>query len=359
MPSKAFVNMKSMLRDIKSTLDRFNVIKHSLPWGPYRRISKTDRDAFSQVLSVWRPTSEMPVFILRWHMTEWCNYDCPYCPQSHARFGRYGKHTAHAFDNYPLETWLKAFSQHFQERRLSLVITGGEPMIDRENMAPLLQALTNMPTVECIRIDTNVSWNPKMLKEIDSSKIILMCTYHPSQVSEESFFNHLDQLLSLGFKIGMVNFVMNQDNFHRYNAIKLQMSKRGVPLHPNPLWNSKGQYSENDLSVLKEGLPEMDYLYRTQTLSTHGEKCLFPSLAYEMDPVGHIRFGCHSYVAGSFFDHHLPPTFAGPVPCPAKFCTCLDKYSFLKGINRNTSLNPLQIYSAILMDIRKAGSDYR
>jgi hypothetical protein len=312
-------------------------------------MSISDEESFNPILSVWRPSGDMSVFILRWLITEWCNNSCPYCSQSHDRFARKGKHTAHAFDNYPLENWLKAFAQHFKTRRLSLVITGGEPMIDKKNMLPLLKELTAMSTVECIRIDTNVSWNPSIYKEIALPKIILMCTYHPSQVSKEVFFGRIDQLLSLGFKIGMVNFVMNQDNSAKYNELKVQLAERGVPLHPNPLWDSKGQYSKDDISVFKKELPEVDSLFRTDIGSPYGRKCLFPALAYEMDQVGHIYPGCHRQIAGSFFNRALPPVFAGPVPCPKKSCRCLDKYSFLKGVNRNISVNPLQIYSNILM----------
>ncbi len=91
-------------------------------------------DTFAPVLSVWRPREEKPVFLLRWLVTEWCNYRCGYCPQSHDRFARRGHFTAHAFDNFPLRRWLAAFERHFAERRLSLVMTGGEPMVDGQNM---------------------------------------------------------------------------------------------------------------------------------------------------------------------------------------------------------------------------------
>lgn len=329
-------------------LDRTTNTLIFAPCGQYDRISDSDRIAFDQVLSIWRPEGEIPIFMLRWKLTEWCNYKCPYCPQTHDRFARIGKYAAHAFDNYPLAKWVNAFSYHFQERRLSLVITGGEPMLDRENMVPLLKQLTAMPAVECIRIDTNASGKLDNFKEVDPEKIILNCSYHPSQVSKESFLNAIKQLLYFGYKIGMVNFIMGTDNFDIFKKVKEEIFELGIPINPNPQFNLEGPYSTEHLAVLKEELPRADFLYKTQGLSPYGNKCLFPSLAYQMDQTGKIHVGCHPQASGSFFENSLPPTFIGPVPCPNNSCMCLDMYSFLKDVNRNKNVNPLLIYSDML-----------
>ena len=138
-------NTKTVLRGVKTVLRGVkNSCKFTNPWGPYKRMSDEDRESFREVLSTWRPEGQKPVFILRWSMTTWCNYNCPYCPQTHDRLAPKGKEfTAHAFDNYPLEKWLEAFHRHFAERGLSMVITGGEPMLDRKNMLPFLKGNTS------------------------------------------------------------------------------------------------------------------------------------------------------------------------------------------------------------------------
>ena len=210
-----------------------------------------------------------------------------------------------------------------------------------------------MPTVECIRIDTNASWGEKMVEGLDLSKTILMCTYHPGQTTEENFLRRIDEKLELGLKIGMVNFVLNDDNFEKFDRAKETMAERGIPLHPNPLWDSKGRYSEDVIQLFERELPELDYNYRTGSLSPRGKRCLFPSIAWEMDQVGRVKVGCHSHISGDFFAKELPETPAGPVPCPLGGCSCLDKYSFLKGSTRNTSHNPLQEYANALMKITK------
>ena len=341
----------ALISFIRRELYRLKAIKYRNPKSPYRQISENDLKTFEPVLSVWRPEGERPIFTLMWILTYWCNYKCPYCFQkSHNRFERYGKYTAHAFDNYRFEKWLEAFSRHFHERRLSLYISGGEPMLDSKKMAPFLKELVSMPTVECIRIDTNVSWKLDEYLEVDPLKIILMCSYHPSQTSLGTFSRKINQLIKSGFKIGMVYLTMNHDNFVIYNDVKKEMSEIGVPLHPGPLWYSDEKYSEEELLFLKKELPEADFNYRAMKKSPYKKKCLFPALAYEMNPFGEIHVGCHPYVSGSFFDHTLLSTFSGPVPCPQKVCTCLHKFSFLDEVNRNINVNPLLVISDSLKE---------
>jgi organic radical activating enzyme len=337
-------------QNIVKKLKQCKKIKYSIPWSSYRRLSVKDRNMFSSVLNVWQPEKEARVVLLRWLVTTWCSYSCPYCNQTHDRYAPKGKYTAHAFDNFSLPEWIEAFMRHFSKKRLSLVMTGGEPMLDRKNMVPLLKTLTNMPNVECVRIDTNASWSPLPYKEIDKSKIILMTTYHPSGTTESSFVGRIDQYLENGIKVGMVNYVITKSlNMKAYNSFKNQLLNRGIPLHPNPLWNSKGLYSKEDMDIFKHELPLDDYLYRSQLMRPRGKKCLFPAVAYEMDQTGKIFVGCHPHVVGSIFDQDLVNQFIGPVPCPSKKCVCLDKYSFLHEINRNITCNPLEIYSDLLI----------
>lgn len=328
-------------------------LQYELPGTPYRTLSEADRDTFAPVLDVWKPQDGQEAVILRWFMTEWCNYGCPYCTQTHNRDAAKGKgFTAHGFDNFPLVDWLRAIERHFTDRRLSLLLTGGEPFVDRKAMLPFLGFLTEFPNTECIRIDTNGWWKPDPYLDLDKSKITLMCTFHPSQVSAERFFSRLEAILDAGFRIGMVNYVMNADNLPRYLEFKDALRGKGIPLHPNPLWGARGQYSREDLELLQRELSEADFRYRGGA-SPRGKKCLFPSVSYELDYKGNVHVGCHPAASGSFFDETLPRLFAGPVPCPYTSCVCLDKYSFLGEINRNVGLDPLKIYGDRLRGARR------
>jgi MoaA/NifB/PqqE/SkfB family radical SAM enzyme len=333
---------------------RVQRLRYAMPGSAYRRMSAADAAAFQPELDVWRPPDALPGVMLRWFMTEWCNYDCPYCTQTHRRDAPKGRgKTAHAFDNFPIEAWQDAIVRHFGTTRLAVLITGGEPFVDRKAMVPFLNFLTKLPATESIRIDTNGWWAPEPYAALDKSKITLMCTLHPSQTTVDRFLKRIDALLAAGFHVGMVNYVMNADNLPHYLDYKEELRHRRIPLHPNPLWNSTGDYAPEDLEILRGELEDADFQYRSGSLSPLGKKCLFPALAYELDYLGNIYVGCHAPASGNFFDKTLPPLFAGPVPCPHKSCVCLDKYSFVEGMGRNLSLDPLRTYGEILRNRRR------
>jgi hypothetical protein len=163
----------------------------------------------------------------------------------------------------------------------------------------------------------------------------------------------LKALLDAGFRVGMVNYVMDASQKDRFLKLRPRFAALGVALHPNPLWDSKGAYSEADLDLMRETLPEEDFAYRSQHTSSMGKDCLFPAVGYEMDCRGMIHVGCYNRVADSFFNRQLPRRFAGPVPCPIRTCVALDMYSFLGEINRNTSMNTFAIYSDLLKEHAK------
>jgi hypothetical protein len=345
-------------RDVRDILTRLSQQairwRYAMPRSPYQRLSANDRAAFDPVLRVWKPGDAPDVVILRWFMTEWCNYTCPYCSQTHARDAGKGHGlTAHAFDNFSVESWQQAFERHFGDTRLAVLMTGGEPFVDRKSMVPFLAFLAAMPAVQSIRIDTNAWWKPEPYRDLDKSKIVLMCTLHPSQTPPARFLQRIDALMGAGFHVGMVNYVMSAENLPHYLHYKEGLRQRRIPLHPNPLWDSTGTYSADDLHLLKSELEEADFLYRSGIASPKGEKCLYPALAYELDYLGRVQVGCHAAASGNFFAPRLPRLFMGPVPCPMSRCVCLDKYSFLSAMNRNTSLDPLRTYGELLRSRRR------
>lgn len=317
-------------------------------WYPNKSPNK-DKPSLREVTKVWKPEDKSPIVLLRWMMTFWCNYKCSYCIQPHNRFLKTGEYSVHAFDNYPVDKWIEAFKYHFKETRLSLVITGGEPMLDKKKLIVLLNVLTSMKTLECIRIDTNTSLILEKQDINNPDKLILMCTYHPTQTMEGDFLKRINNLVESGYKIGMVNYVVTRDSIKRFRYLKEKFRNMSIPLHPNPLWDSSGLYSEEDIQILREELPETDFLYRTGIKSPYGEQCLFPVIGMQMDYTGRINVGCHLDLYKSFFDQSLPLLFSEPVLCPMEKCYCLDMYSFLLSVNRNITPNPLQIYSELLL----------
>ena len=105
------------------------------------------------VQKYWQPEGGPNLIHILWLMTTRCNYRCPYCMQWSK-----GKKRQHAFDRAPVEKWLESFERHFSmENNLSLLITGGEAMIDPENIIPFLETLSNKEWVKSIQLDSNLS----------------------------------------------------------------------------------------------------------------------------------------------------------------------------------------------------------
>lgn len=319
--------------------------------GPYAKLSEDDARTFASVLDAWRPESGGSVTMVRWLVSEWCNYACPYCPQVHTRYRKLKNGmTSHAFDNFPVESWNEAFSRHFKDRAFSITITGGEPMLDRVAMPKLLEHLVTMDTCEVVRIDTNASWGVRHFEHLPKDRIELMCTFHPSRAKRDSFLARLQTYQAAGFRIEMVNYVMSQDNFDGFLPLCEDLAELGIPANPNPLWGGPNHYAPEQIAALRAWLPKEDFAFRSGTVSPKGRKCLFPALAYEMNQTGAVKVGCHPGTRTSFFDEKLPRLFAGPVPCPYTACVCVDKYSFLQDVNRNDTLSPIAVYADLLRE---------
>ena len=300
---------------------------------------------FQKLFEIWKPADRPHAIMIRWRITEWCNYACRYCSQEHGRsVDRGNGFTSHAFDNFSVEHWQSAFTRHFGANRLSITISGGEPFLDRKSMIPMLNFLSGMAGTECIRIDTNACWNPAAYRELDKSKIILNCSFHSSEIEEDLFVRNLQRILDDGFHVGMVNYVMVKEQLDAFPERRRRFARLGVPLNPNPDFERSCEYSESEKELFQAHLPEIDYRFKVLRTSPRGQKCLYPAITYELDFRGMMKLSCIPSPAFSLFDESLPPLPPAPVSCPLDRCECLDMYSFLEGSTRNQTTNPLQDY---------------
>ena len=315
-------------------------------------IPAEDRRDFQELLQIWKPELRPHAVMIRWRVTEWCNYACRYCSQEHGRFVDRGDgFTSHAFDNFSVEQWISAFSRHFGGHRLSITLSGGEPFLDRKSMIPMLNFLSGMEGTECIRIDTNAAWNPEAYRELDKSKILLNCSFHSSEIEEVLFIRNLQRILDHGFQVGMVNYVMVAEQFDRFAERRQVFAEMGVPLNPNPDFERQCDYSPAERKLLEAHLPEIDYRFKVLRVSPRGQKCLYPAISYELDFRGLLRVACIGGEPVSIFGDASLPLPPGPVTCPQNTCECLDMYSFLKGSTRNRTTNPLKDYCDELVNI--------
>jgi MoaA/NifB/PqqE/SkfB family radical SAM enzyme len=132
-----------------------------------------------------------------------CNYDCPYCPFAKRKDTRATMTT----DKQQVERFVQ-FVQQQKDTEFKLFFTPwGEGLI-RKHYQQALVDLSNMPNVQRVAIQTNVSCTLGWLQKANKDKIALWATYHPGQVSRQAFLDKCKQLDAMGvmYSVGIVGF---------------------------------------------------------------------------------------------------------------------------------------------------------
>lgn len=316
----------------------------------------------------WGFNSKNRNLMIRWFVTTLCNYNCAYCLQNHSRYPKavnlelhqtilkywFSKtinifqkphNFPHAFDNYSYKKWLKGFERLDKNKKVALIITGGEPFLDKKNFKPLLAQLVSMNNFDNIRIDTNGSWPFRHYEGLDFSKIYLNVSFHPTQVSFEKFFTKIKEFKKNGVNVTMVNYVMAPAQLETYSFFREKFEQIGVKVNPNVFFGPNHVRTEKEMSLYKRYLNLFDIKYKSELEKPHGKKCRYPMIGYEMTANGIIHIGCHPDLSRNFIKAGLPKLFDEPVRCEQMECGCLDKYSFLCECARNNgTMNTLLAY---------------
>lgn len=317
-------------------------------------------------------TSERTPIYLRWLLTTYCNYGCNYCFQSHNREEKYDKRNllevmkqernpkkiikhmfnnkVHAFDNYPVYDWIEAFKV-FNSNKIAITISGGEPFLDRKNFNILLKELSSMDNVEWIRIDTNGTWKANQFNDIKWNKIFLNISYHPTMIKLENYIELLKDKIDNKINVTMVNYVLAPNQIDLFHKIKNKIEELGVFVNVNVYFGPEAQ-TEEGYNIYERYLPKIDINLKTNSLTTKGEPCTYPSFAYEIDPVGNINVGCFPGLTGDFLKKKIPNRLIGEVACPKDNCGCLDMYAFLKKTDRTRNFNIFKEYVEVCIQHR-------
>lgn len=306
----------------------------------------------------FRLGTDNPVLIIKFIVSAWCNYSCDYCNFSKSTKIRKSKfysgirsrlknlafrNSVHAFDNYPVEKWLEAFGKIPND--FIVEISGGEPFLDYENFPIFLEDLGKLDKCKLIRIDTNGFWDGKNYKLSDRAKdkVALNISYHPSQAKWEPYTQRISAIQKSGWKIRMINYVMNTDQESEYERIKNYFeTHENIFVNPNP---DKFGDAERLKKELARYYPPVDLVYKVGRTSPQGKKCYYPSITYVVQPTGETYRGCIKSEHFNFIKKSstLFP-LKEPLLCPSKKCPCLDMYAFLEESGRGQVLDLLKEY---------------
>jgi hypothetical protein len=302
----------------------------------------------------YRLGSDNPVVLIELTITSWCNYTCAYCVTT---VQQRREQSSHAFDRHPVEAWIAAFERVPFE--YSLLCRGGEPFLDHANFSTFLAAVGASRALAYARIDTNGSWNPERYDSVPREvrpKFQLNVSFHPTQIDLEPFARRIDRIVEAGWKIGMINYVMEAKQAGDYARVRDYFRERhDIYVNPNPdafdaELRGPIQIRRNAAAKLRTLLATPDLVRKTGDL-TWGKPCFFPSIGYFVNPAGiavracGVRDTSDPKAIDFMRDSHLLRPLTSAVRCPQPTCQCLDRYAFLdENPTRGRSLDLLDEY---------------
>lgn len=135
-----------------------------------------------------------------------CNYRCEYCFLSNEE--KSGGSTM--FDDHTPAEWIEAMKK-FSEYDVEPYMWGGEPFCVNGTYQILREWVKMEHVISGFRIDTNVFFAEKIVRECPSEKIKLNCSYHMQYHSLEEEYRKV-KLLKEYDMVAMVNFVASPYN---------------------------------------------------------------------------------------------------------------------------------------------------
>jgi MoaA/NifB/PqqE/SkfB family radical SAM enzyme len=260
----------------------------------------------------------MSLLVLFRTRLEWCNYTCGYCPwnatarrvpadvfrEDEARLTRILDRVAELPDT--VEFFITPKAEY-------LVLPYWRLAVGR---------LLALPQVERVTVQTNLSFDlAPFLDGVDTSRLALWTTYHPTEVSEEELeglYAKWDLLLRRGvtFSVGIVGTRENLPHLHR---LRRRLDPR-VYVWVNAYQREPDYYSPADLDEVRSIDPYFDL--NNQNYPSRGKPCTAGQRAVYLDDEGDLRrcFFVGEVIGNLFRDgwRRLP----APAACPRTGCHC-------------------------------------
>jgi hypothetical protein len=247
-----------------------------------------------------------------------CNYDCAYCPFAKRRDTR-ATLQRDAADLARFVDWARAQT----DRRLSVLFTPWGEGLVRKHYREAMVALSKLPQMQRVAIQTNLCIGTRWLDEADPNKLAFWCTYHPSQTPRAAFLARCRELQQRGIRhsVGMVAMREHFDEIvHVRDALPAD----------TPMWlNAYDQrgpdyYNDAQLALMRAIDPHIDF--NLAPPPSLGASCATGERVVSVDGDGNVR-RCH-FVAtpmGNLYDGSFEAQLR-PRACPNAVCDCFIGY---------------------------------
>ncbi|WP_227983914.1 STM4011 family radical SAM protein [Nocardia spumae] len=248
-----------------------------------------------------------------------CDFDCPYCPFAKRRDSREQLRA----DRAALERFVD-WVGHQRGDRLSILFTPwGEGLVRSWYRRALVQ-LSQVPTVERVAIQTNLSCRTDWLAEADPAVVALWCTYHPDQTPYHRFVAKCADLSHRGirFSVGVVGLP------HHYEpALRLRADLPDDVY----LWvNAPEGYDLSDAEAARWTTLDPHFGFSRYPHRSAGLPCRTGESVISVDGDGTVR-RCHFVPVeiGNLYDGSYRAALR-PRPCPLARCDCHIGYTHLE-----------------------------
>jgi MoaA/NifB/PqqE/SkfB family radical SAM enzyme len=304
------------------------------------------------------PESVRDSLRIYWMMSQWCNYQCNYCGVPvYSRRPAEKHEQLHAFDQHPVEAWVKAF-RRFRQCDITMTITGGEPFLDRKNFRPLLEGLAALEAFT-LMIHSNCSWTPEYYHGVEKRRAWIVATYHASQTRFEPFRDRLLRIREAGFPVAKVSIVLAPENIETAEECIDRLESDGFvasvnAMEPSGMHLDTRMRSDLVIDLLQRHALPLNVYFQVVRPVTRGRLCYHPAFAYRLEYDGTIRVACLGGPAASIFRDPLPELPAGAAPCPFQHCYgCPDMIRSL--VDEPMYRRPLTVYhpSQFLQEYRE------
>ncbi len=254
-----------------------------------------------------------------------CNYACDYCP--------FAKHTEtdaeHATDAAALERFLQWVEAQQGKHTLSVFFTPwGEALVRRRYQKALIR-LTNLPHLQKVAIQTNLSCRLDWTDDCDKTKLGLWATYHPAEVSRLDFLTRCNEARTRGvrFSVGVVGMKEHLDEI----GALCKALPTDTYLWVNAYKRVEDYYSPSELDFLT-AIDALFPLNNTRHPSL-ARACLTGETVFSVDGEGVMR-RCHFVKTpiGSLYTDNWESALL-PRPCPNETCGCHIGYIHLPELN--------------------------
>lgn len=242
-----------------------------------------------------------------------CNYGCAYCPFSKTKNTR----AELADDRKKLNrfvSWISSRSEH----EFSILFTPWGEALIRKYYQEAIVALSHLPNVRKVSIQTNLSCATDWLDKANKSTAALWTTYHPTETSLKLFTSKCQELdrLQVRYCVGVVGFKEAIEEVQQLRSVL----KPDVYLWVNAYKRQADYYSNADLDALRE----IDRLfeYNTKHYASEGKRCRTGESVFSLDGDGNM-YRCHFIKTriGNIYEENFESNLFER-PCTNATCGC-------------------------------------